>query len=454
MPISVSTRLVPAWNALDGAALLVGPVIGPEGHLYVPSGRGKGYSNLHAFSRDGALLWETPPMNTLADFDHAAVVSAPIIDADGNVYAGDSNQLWSFTADGVLRWVAELPAIDVHGFFVTPVFSHEGFVGGVSTDGKVVFFKREDGALALPVLDLPGVAGPPSQEPPPGIWQDGMIAAEFVRPLWDLLNGRAMEVSNTPAVDPRSGRIFMTAGGASSTEGVLYGIDTSSDGIVIAFATPMGAGSGTSPAISPDGRQVYAIDDAGVMVAVDGDDGHIVWQVENTMGQASPTVSPDGTIYSFNGMAGMVVAIDPVDGSIRWRRQYDGLAREHLPWRPLLKRSTTIDSIITVADNGLLLCFDMNYLLPFGDNPFPQARKFLLAHLDAADGALLGWVETRDASSAMVVPDHDGSVYLSLGGIISSVGHYGVDPRLPHLLRADRKPLAGLMALKPSPPIN
>lgn len=449
VPFDVSTRLRHAWGALDGAALLVGPVIGPEGHLYVPSGRGRGSSHLHAFSPEGDLLWQSPPMDSPADFDHGAVISAPIIDDAGNVFAADSNQLWSFTADGALRWTADLPAVGVHGFFVTPVFSQEGFVGGISTDGKLALFHRNDGTLAIPVLDLPGVAGPPSQDPPPGIWEGGMVAPEFVRPLWDVLNGRAVEVANTPAVHPVTGRIFITAGGATMNEGVLYGIDTTPDGARIAFATAMGAGSGTSPAISPDGRLVYAIDDAGVMVAVDTTSGDVIWQASDTMGQASPTIGPDGTIYSFNGIKGTVVAIDGSNGSVKWRRQYDAIAREHLPWRPLLKRSTTVDSIITVADNGLLLCLDLNYLLPFGDDPFPQPRKFVLAHLDLRDGTLLGWTETRDASSALVVPDSDGSVYISQGGIISSITHHGVDPRLPRLLRADRRPTGGLQALKP-----
>lgn len=451
VPIDVSTRVATGWTALDGAALLVGPVIGPEGHIYVPSGRGPGTSHLHTFAADGELLWESPPMETIADLDHGAVISAPIIDDTGNVYAGDLNQLWSFTADGTLRWVAELPAVGVEGFFVTPVFSHEGFVGGVTSDGKVVFFRRDNGTLAFPVLDLPGVAGPPSQDPPPGLWEGGMIAPDFVRPLWDLFSGRAIEVANTPAVHPDTGRIFITAGGATADEGVLYGIDTTAEGAVIAFATPMGAGSGTSPAISPDGRLVYAIDDAGVMVAIDTADGHIAWQVGDTMGQASPTIGADGTIYSFNGMKGTVVAIDGANGAVKWRRGYDEVAREHLPWRPFLKRVTTVDSIITAADNGLLVCFDLNYLLPFGDNPFPQPRKFLVVHLDMADGRLLGWTESRDSSSALIVPDTDGSIYLSLGAAITSITRHGVDPRLPRLLRTDREPIGGLLALKPLP---
>ena len=451
VPLRVSTAVEPAWTALDGAALFVGPVIGPEGNLYVPSGRGTGTSHLHAYARDGALLWETPPMRSRADFDHAAVVSAPIIDTDGNVYAGDSNQLWSFTAAGERRWVAELPAVGVNGFFVTPVFSREGFVGGVSTDGKVAFFDRATGALAFPVLDLPGVGGPPSQEPPPGLWGGGLLAPEFVRPLWDLIFGREIEVANTPAVHARTGRIFITAGGATPQQGVLYGIDTSAEGARIAFSAPMGAGSGTSPAISPDGRLVYAIDDAGLMVALDGASGARAWEAADTMGQASPTIGPDGTIYSFNGIAGTIVAIDGASGALKWRRQYDDVARDHLAWRPVVKRTATVDGIITVTDNGLLAFLDLNYLFPFGDQPYPQTRKIVVTQLDTANGELLGWFDSRDSSGAFVIPDADGSMYLSLSGTATSIGYYGVDPRLPGFLRANLEPRAGLVALKPQP---
>lgn len=450
VPLAPTMAVVPAWSALEGAALLVGPVIGPEGHLYVPSGRGIGTSHLHAFDHEGRLLWETPPMRSRADFDHAAVVCAPIVDGAGNVYAADSNQLWSFTAQGGLRWVAELPTHGITGFFVTPIFSKEGFVGGVSTDGKVAFFRSGSGELAFPVLDLPGVSGPPSEEPPPGLWQGGLLASEFVRPLWDLTFGREIEVANTPAVHPETGRIFITAGGDSAGEGVLYGIDTSAEGARIAFTAPMGAGSGTSPAISPDGRLVYASDDAGLMVGIDSGSGERVWSVPDTMGQASPSVGPDGTIYSFNGIEGTIVAIDGNTGGVKWRRQYDFVAEQHLAWRPFMKRVTSVDGIVTVTDNGLLTFLDLNYRIPTGDQPYPQPRKILVAQLDTASGELTGWFESRDSSGAFVIPDVDGSIYLSLSGAATSISYYGVDPRLPGFLRAGFKPVAGLVALKPA----
>jgi len=452
VPLRTSTNVAVKWTALEGAALLVGPVIGPEGHLYVPSGRGIGTSHLHAFSPDGKLLWETPVMQSLDDFDYAAVVCSPIVDTEGNVYAADSNQLWSFTSSGAQRWVSNLPEFGVEGFLVTPIFSREGYVGGVSTDGKVVFFKRGSGELAIPVLDLPGVKGPPSQQEPPGLWGGDLIAPEFIRPLWDLAFGRDVEVANTPAVDPVTGRIFITAAGRVPTEGVMYGIDTSEQGAKIAFTAPMGPGSGTSPAISPDGRFIYGIDDNGVMVAIDTASGERAWEATGTMGQASPSVGPDGTVYSFDGMKGSIVALDGVSGKVKWRKQYDALAKARLRWVPFLPRVTTVDGLITVTDSGLLVFFNLNYKIGSGELVFPQPRKIMVGQLDPATGEVLGSFETRDTSSAFVVPDRDGSLYLTLGAASSSISYYGVNPKLPRFLRANWKPRAGLVAMAPKAP--
>ena len=48
-----------------------------------------------------------------------------------------------------------------------------------------------------------------SEAPPPGIWGGGLLAEEYVTPLWDLIWGREIEVANTPAVHPDTGRIFI-----------------------------------------------------------------------------------------------------------------------------------------------------------------------------------------------------------------------------------------------------
>ena len=452
VPMGVSADLEIAWTALEGTALLVGPIIGPEGNLYVPSGRGLGHSHLHAFNRSGELLWKTRPMQSPADFDYAAVVCAPIVDDEGHVFAADLNQLWSWTANGELRWVVDLPDHGIQGFFVTPIFSLEGHVGGISTDGKVAFFERESGKLAYPTLDLPGRSGPTSHPPPPGLWGGGLISPDFIRPLWDLTYGREIEVANTPAVHPETGRIFITGSGAEPDTGNLYGIDTSQEGTSIAFTTPMGRGSGTSPAISHDGKRVYAIDDAGLMVAVSTETGQSLWETEQTMGQASPSVGPDETLYSFSGLAGTIVAIEGQTGKVKWRQQYDAFAREHLTWIPFLGRVTTIDGLITVTDSGLFAYFDLNYEIRGGDQPYPQPRQVRVGQVDPETGEIVASFESPDTSGAFFIPDLGGRAYLTLSGAASSIAYYGVNPKLPSLLRVDRKPQAGLVALKKRTP--
>lgn len=448
VPLQPGADVEIGWVALQGAALLVGPVFGREGNLYVTSGRGTGHSHLHSFTPEGTLRWQTPPMESVDDFDHAAVVIAPIIDTDGHVFAGDSNQLWSFTAAGEPRWVVDLPAHGVDGFFITPIFSGEGHVGGVSTDGKVAFFDRTSGALAYPVLDLPGTVGPASEPVPPGLWQGGLIAPEFILPLWDLVFGREIEVANTPSVHPETGRIFITAAGATENDGVLYGIDTSAAGATIAFTAAMGSGSGTSPTISLDGERVYAIDDAGLMVALDTRSGERVWEAGDTMGQASPSIGPDETVYSFNGMEGTIVAIDGETGAVEWRQQYDHVAEAYLSSHWFAGRAATVDGIITVTDNGLWAFLDLCYEIGEDEEAYAQPRRIVLAHLDAATGDYIGGVESPDASAAFAVPASDGSIYLTLGAASTSISYYGVNEKLPFFLRSGLRPTGGLVALK------
>ena len=72
-----------------------------------------------------------------------------------------------------------------------------------------------------------------------------------------------------------------------------------------------------------------------------------------------------------------------------------------------------------------------------------------MGQLGANTGELLAWFESRDTSGAFVVPDSDGSLYLTLSATASSVSYYGVNPKLPKFLQTELKPQAGLVALAP-----
>jgi len=446
-PFFASTELTQKWGALDGATMFLSPTVGPEGHVYATTGRGEGYSHLHCFDRDGNLLWESAVQQSLDDLDYAASINAPIVDTEGDVYVGDLNQLWAFHPNGEVKWVTNIAELGATGHFVTPIFSKEGLVGGISTDGKVMFFDRETGLLAGSVLDLPGVPGPVGDAAPPGIMGGGLLEPSFIQPMWNLIWGKEIEVANTPAVSPETGRIFISAGGPTPESGVLYGIDTAPDGPTIAFTAPMGPGSGTSPALSPDSSLVYAADDAGVMYAVDAETGEVVWEMADTMAAASPAVGPDGTVYSYS--VSTIVALDGQDGTIKWKKDYDSFAEDYLPEPSTGFRTSRVNCVLTLSPGIIWAAINADYATEIAGQVAPIPHKSLLVAIDTADGTILGVSTLRDTSSALTEPDADGVVYASLSGIANSVYYYALNPALPEDLRVTEKPLAGLVALRP-----
>ena len=450
-PIAVSPPMRVAWESLDGAALWVGPTIGPEGDLYVASGQGRGHSNLRALDSQGNLLWEAAPQQSLEDLDYGAVINAPVIDADGHLYQADVNQLWSFTSNGDVRWVANLRSHGASGMFVTPFFTREGYVAGITTDGKLLAFDRATGQRVWSVFELPAGPGPPALDPPPGFNRGGMMAEEFHQDMWNIVMGRVVVVGNTPSVHPVTGRIYITGGAASSGEGALYGIDTSEDGPKLAFATPLGAGSGTSPAIAVDGALVYAADGEGHMVAVDADTGAIVWRANGVQGAASPSIGPDGTVYSSSGTE--IVALEGATGRLSWSRSYDDLASRLLPAPAFGELRGNVDSLLTLTNGPgytiLWACINLGVELP-GAMPFALPQMVVVTAIDARDGRVLGTTPIRDTSSAFVIPGPGGRLYVSLAGVTTSSIYYELNDQLPEALRWNEPPKAGLVALEPA----
>lgn len=447
-PFFASTDLTEKWGALEGATMFLSPTFGPEGNIYATAGRGEGFSHLHCFDRDGNLLWKAPPQQSLDDLDYAASINAPVVDIDGDIYVGDMNQLWAFHPDGNIKWVTNIAQLGAAGHFVTPFFSKEGHVGGISTDGKVLFFERGTGILVWPVLDLPGVAGPIEEAAPPGIMGGGLLEPSFIQPMWNLIWGKEIEVANTPAVHPVTGRIYISAGGPTPENGALYGIDTGPNGPTIAFETPMGAGSGTSPALSPGGLLVYVADDGGVMYAVDTESGDVVWEMTETMAAASPTVGPDGTVYSYS--VSTMVALDGTDGSIKWKMDYEYLGEEYLPEPSKGDRTARINCVPTMSSGVLWAAIDMDYGVLMGDQIAPLPQKTFLVAIDPADGSIISLTQLRDTCSALTEPNSDGIVYVSLAGIANSVYYYGLNTMFPEDIQVKEQPVAGLVALQPT----
>ena len=81
---------------LEGSSVLTAPVMSPDGKVfYVTTGQGQGYSNLHAFTLNGELLWASTPVDETktgeaSGVDGCAILSSPIVDSQGDIYISAS----------------------------------------------------------------------------------------------------------------------------------------------------------------------------------------------------------------------------------------------------------------------------------------------------------------------------------------------------------------------------
>ncbi|OWY63330.1 hypothetical protein B7486_53710, partial [cyanobacterium TDX16] len=98
-----------SWQALADTSVLAAPSTGTDGQYFVGTGLPEGESNLHAFSPDGELLWQSEPWSGTTGVDPCALLSTPIVDDAGDLYLSDCDQVWAFHPDGEVKWTADLP---------------------------------------------------------------------------------------------------------------------------------------------------------------------------------------------------------------------------------------------------------------------------------------------------------------------------------------------------------
>lgn len=459
LPLVTSSKLRTTWSVLDGAALINPGVIDRKGNHYMTTGRGKGFSHLHAFDQHGQLLWETPPQQGPDDFDALAGFNAPVLDARGHLYVGDGNQFWAFRPDGTVKWVAALP--DPGNPFVYQVLSSQGFPGGITVNGTVLFYDPETGELAVPAFQLPPGVAPETGPKLPGLWEGGLFDPEAAELFKQIAFGYKVEVANAPAIHPETGRLFITAAGPleeGEYTGVLYGIDIGDREITIAFATRMGGGSGTSPALSPGGDLVYSADGEGQMLAVSTATGEVVWASKGE-GLLSPAIGEDGTIYTGDIFGSpTVVALSPVDGSQLWAGDYDAFAAAHLPeLEPELpalpgKPVTRLVSVISTSINAVWVGMVLGYeYRPAGaPKTLTIPHKTVVCALAPDTGELQDCVFVRDTVEGMIKLGTAGRLYVSHTSIFGSAAYYGFNKTIPERFRNPVKPIGGVTAMEPA----
>jgi outer membrane protein assembly factor BamB len=493
VPVAHGVEFRKEWEALQGMATVVAPTTGPEGNLYQTTGNPPGQSNFFALDRRGQILWQVSPWENGNGFDSCAALNGPIVDKQGDIYVADCNQFWAFKPDGRVKWVVDLPAprestafqdrnefveivdpdnpdekISVQRLteirtFVTAFFTADGSVGGVTVFGDVMIVDRESGESVARAFRLPGAPPPPTQAPPFDRFMVGLMDGRMIQPLFDLVVGRTFNSSNTPAVNPRDGRIFVVATGREPDTGALYGLDfmpadqPGALGVVrIATETVIGKESGSSPAISPDGLQVNLADETGKLYIVDSGNG-AVHCVSDTLGilAGSPTIGSDGTVLVLTEEG--AAAIYPRNCQLKWRLDLDWLITRDLPaaFELLLgKRYVSGGGTIAVTNSGLIMPVILGYRLPLGEEGVPLAVKSYYLNIHPETGTLLrGSVpyEADDTNDGWVVPLRDGQLVFNNGSMRSSLSQLFapvVNPILSLQGMSLLEPRGGLVSLR------
>ena len=424
------------WSALQGAGILAAPTVLPNGNVAVTTGLAAGRSNLHVVDQDGNVVWESTPWNGTDGVDSGAVLSSPIIDRAGNIYVSDGDQLWSFTQDGDVRWVHELPpptedaplapgSRNINPF-ITATLTNDGTVLGVTTYGQVVAVNGTTGELAAPIYVIPGpLAARAATNPPPTLWTGGYMDPEIIDPIWQVAFGGTYRTTNTPSVDSRTGRIFVAATAVEPGQGALYGIDYvpatpfGPGRIKVAFATQMGPGSGSSPTLSPDGRRVYASDDAGLLYAFDTRTGALIWTTDSNAEAASVAVDGTGNIYVLT--RNDVMSSFDSNGNQRWLADVSELAAE-LPVNPVLGAPVAIGGgNPTIVDGAVVqaVVYGYNFTIP-GRTIFLPVKATLVEFDPATGKAIRNVVATNEGTEGILNITPDGRMYASLGAITTT----------------------------------
>jgi len=473
LPFITASKLKLKWHALEDeySSVLTAVVIGPEGNIYFTTGKEESYGNLHAFNQEGKELWRSYLL------DNGALCSAPLIDKQGDLYVADSDEFFGFYPDGNLKWKCS----DLDGPFASASFSLDGHIICIGATGWVYVLDPHDGHLAASPLELPGQAPGNSYKvlTPPGLWQGMVSDGDPLTPgdIFNGLMGYQYKITNTPAVNPVNGRIYIAGTVKNSAfadvQGRFFGIDyitataSSPAKLQLAFQTDMEPGSGSSPSISPDGSHIYVLDSKGTLYAFNAD-GKKVWTLSVQSRPASPTIGQDGTIYGTNGSEVYAVKDKGDSGQILWRLDLNNTVvgsllntlslvpkDENLPQR--IKPAMQCNSVISVSKNHLYFTVALGYEVVSQENTFSYVypMKNLLAVVTPFDRqqrpqpTINSVVEIPDTSESVVTLDKSGMIFCSHGSVTSSIAYsiaqkLGLNPKKPEggvsvLVPADSK---------------
>ena len=436
------------WVAEPDYFVGSGPLLDNQGNLYFSPNfyHGERVDLVAIDAKTGERRWSVPEAGKMS-------VGGPILlndpDNPGSqiIYLAGPEQIMAIRQDGSTLWrnatglkISESADSDTTKFQNFNYHPATDSLVTITKAGGLYAYSRKTGDLAASVGQLPGAPAISDK----GTKVPGLVVSR-VDPLMDSVFGKTADglslfssavnhlyggggvVTNYFSIDPDTSRIYIAATAPDTEDGsrdgrseigAIYVLDLVSDGddgleFKVLNRMTFQGGTGSTPALSADGRRVYVSDNDGHVIALDAELNEL-WRVnvgEPLVG--SITVASDNNeIYAVTANDVFQLIDQGDSGVISWVAElngFDGYANVDVQSNGLTA-TVTANGVVVMIGGGKEV-FGRTIMLHVG-----------MGLLDRETGKLRYFAEGREDSLAMSVVAADGSIYVGHSPLRRAVG--------------------------------
>ncbi|ARN72706.1 PQQ-binding-like beta-propeller repeat protein [Oceanicoccus sagamiensis] len=439
------------WVAEPAYFVGNGPLLDNEGNLYFSANfyHGERVLLVSLDAKTGERRWVIPGGDDISRSSAAFILNDPDNPGQQIIYQIGYDRLMAVRPDGSIVWSKATGLMlddeqrkrrdttKFHSFNYHPATDS---LVSITQAGALLAYSRKTGELIAPVGQVPGapaISGKGTKIP-------GFIL-DRVDPLMDQAFGKTDEgnslfssavnyiyggggvVTNFFSIDPDSSIIYMAATAADAEDGTvdgrselgaIYSINLVDDGeggleFKVLNRNIFKGGTGSTPALSGDGRRLYVSDNEGHVIALDSELREL-WRVnvgEPLVG--SITVATDNNELYAVTAKDVIQLIDNGDHGTRgWTGElngFDGYANVDVQSNALTA-TVTANGVVVMIGGGKSLV-GRTLMLHMG-----------MGLLDRKTGKLRYFAEGREDSLAMSVVAADGSLYVAHSPLRRAVG--------------------------------